>query len=46
MSINLLAVIVGSAWLGSPWRRMQAAHSSSTWVGLPFGTVLVVLPPL
>src|SRR6516164_8658095 len=42
--MTLLASMVGSTWLGSPWLRIQVAHSSSSWVGLPFGRVVVVLP--
>ena len=33
--------MVGSAWLGSPWLRMQVAHSSISWVALAApGTVV------
>ena len=45
ISMSLLASMVGSDWLGSPWLRMQVAHWSSSWVGLPVGCV-VVGPPL
>ena len=43
MWMTPLASMVGSTWSGSPWLRMQLAHSSSNWVGLPFGSVVVVL---
>src|SRR5579871_3131866 len=29
--------MIGSAWLGSPWLRIQAAHSSTSLVALPCG---------
>src|SRR5580658_1044025 len=38
--------MIGSAWLGSPWLRSQAAHPSTRAVALPFGRVVAVLPPL
>ena len=46
MWMTPLASTVGSTWPGSPWLRMQPAHSSNSWVGLPFGRVVVVLAPL
>ena len=42
--ITLLASMVGSAWPGSPWARMHAAHSSSSWVGLLLGSAVDELP--
>ncbi|MGD0069577.1 MAG: hypothetical protein ABSB76_39925 [Streptosporangiaceae bacterium] len=42
--ITLSASTVGAAWLGSPWLRMQAAHSSSNWVGLLVDPVVVEFP--
>ena len=41
-----LASMVGSAWLGSPWLRSQAAHSSTSRVGPLAGCVAGLLPPL
>jgi hypothetical protein len=43
--ITWLASIVGSAWPGSPWLRMQEVHCWSNWAGLPFDPV-VAEPPL
>src|SRR5579862_8248548 len=42
--ITWLASMVGSAWPGSPWARMQAAHSSSSWVGLLMAGAVDELP--
>ena len=42
--ITLLALMVGSLWPGSPWLRMQTAHSSSSWVGEPVGVPTEVPP--
>jgi hypothetical protein len=42
----LFAVMVGSAWLASPWARMQAAHSSSNRVGSLVGNVVAEVPLL
>ncbi len=36
-----LEVMVGSAMSGTPLARIQVAHSSSSWVGLPLGRVVV-----
>src|SRR5580700_5860481 len=44
ISMSLLASMVGSAWLGSPWPRMQVAHSSSSWLGLPEPVAVELLP--
>src|SRR5579863_3995514 len=38
--------IVGSGWLGSPWLRMQVAHSTSDCAAFVFGAVVAVLVPL
>jgi hypothetical protein len=46
MLIPPCASIVGSDWFGSPWLRMQFAHSTSDWAASPFETVLEVLPLL
>src|ERR1700735_537862 len=44
ISMSLWASMVGSAWLGSPWPRMQVAHSSSCWLGLPEPVAVELLP--
>ena len=36
--------MVGSGWPGSPWLRMQLAHSMSDWAALSFGTVVAGVP--
>src|ERR1700684_3381447 len=36
--------IVGSDWFGSPWLRMQFAHSTRDCAAVFFGTVVAVLP--
>src|ERR1700735_3410047 len=36
-----LEVMGGSARSGTPWDRMHEVHSSSSWVGLPLGRVVV-----
>ena len=36
--------IVGSVWFGSPLARMQVAHSSISWVGLPACGEVVEVP--
>ena len=41
MWMTPLASMVGSATPGVPLARMQVAHSSSSWVGLPLGSVVV-----
>ena len=41
MWIAPLEVMVGSAMSGTPLARSQLAHSSSSWVGLPLGRVVV-----
>ena len=42
MSMSLLASMVGSAWSGSPWLRMQSAHPSSNRVGFAVLSVVRV----
>src|ERR1700729_3907484 len=44
ISMSLLASMAGSAWLGSPWPRMQVAHSSSRWLELPEPVAVELLP--
>src|SRR6202035_134189 len=44
MWITLLASMVGSVWPGSPWRRMQEAHWSSSWVGLSLDSLVAERP--
>src|SRR5579864_3297046 len=44
MWITLLVSMVGSAWLASPWLRIQAPHSSTSLVALPFGGAVDAAP--
>ena len=44
MSITPLALRSGRPGSGSPWLRMQAAHSSTSRVALPVDSVVAVLP--
>ena len=44
MLITPWASMIGSAWLTSPWLRSQSAHSSTSLVALPLGSVGEELP--